>query len=245
MVRKKDVFMKKFYILVLLFVIMISTAVQAETSFDEQINLIASNADLWKQDVEYGVWGYVITDLDHNGQLEILSCSVQGTGFYSYIKAYEVNKDGTELNDLMKELTYRTDSSPDIMVSSVPVYFDKESNRYYYIFDDMIRSGMAEYYENKRAVSVVDDLWKEIMLADKATIYTDADHAKVTCSDGNGNEISEARYAEIADIVFSNLESGEACFNWTTTDNDEFSSLSVPQLIENLKSAAQDQCRTY
>lgn len=237
--------MKKFYIFALLLVLMIISSVQAQTGFDEQINLIAANSDLWKQDVEFGAWGYIVTDLDKNDRLEIISCSVQGTGFYSYIKAYEVNKDGTGLNDLMEKLENRTDSAPDIMVSSVPVYFDKEDNRYYYIFDDMIRNGMAEYYENKRAVSIVDGLWEEIMLATKDTVYTDADHAEITCTDSNGNGISEAQYAEIAEHVYGNLETGKICFNWIMTENAEFAALQSSELINNLKSAADSTCSVY
>lgn len=237
--------MKKFYIFALLFVLMIFSSVQGQTGFDEQINLIAANSELWKQDVEFGLWGYVVTDLDENNRLEIISCSVQGSGFYSYIKAYEVNKDGTGLNDLMEKLANRTDSAPDIMVTSVPVFFDKEANRYYYIFDDMIRNGMAEYYENKRAVSIVDGLWEEIMLATKDTIYTDADHAKITCTDSNGNGISEAQYAEIAEHVYENLETGKICFNWIMTENEEFAALPASELINNLKSAADSACNAY
>ena len=236
--------MRSFFILAVV-LLMTVISVQAQTGFDEQISLIAANADLWKQDVEYGVWGYVVTDLNKNDRPEIISCSVQGTGFYSYIKAYEVNEEGTGLNDLMEKLNLRTDSSPDIMVTSAPVYFDKEAGRYYYIFDDMIRVGMTEYHENKRAVSIIDGLWEETTLAVKNTVYTDADHAEITCFDGNGNGISEAQYAAIADSVYGNLEAGEACFNWVTTESADFAALSPSQLAENLRTAADSACLSH
>ena len=234
----------KVYIFALMFVLLLSfAAAQAEPGYNGQIELIAANSDLWKQDVEYNTWGYVITDLDQNNRLEILSCSVQGTGFYSYIKAYEVNEDGTSLKNLMEKLEERTDSSPDIMVTSVPVYSDTKTGRLFYIFDDMIRNGMAEYYENKRAVTLNDGLWEETPLAHKTTIYTDADHAEITYTDGSGNTISETQYASIADIVFAGMEPGKACLNWITTDNEDFAALSNAQLIENLNSSAQSTCQ--
>ena len=235
--------MKKFRLFLIVFILMISAAaVQAQMSFDEQIALIAANADQWKQDVEYFPWGYVVTDLDHNGRLEIISSSVQGTGFYSYNLAFEVNEAGNALTDLLASLSERTDSAPDIMVSKVPFYFDKEANRYYYIFDDMIRNGMAEYYENKRAISIIDSKWEEIPLANKSTIYTDADHSVTTCSDTNGNNISEAQYDAIAQTVYGNLEAGELCLNWIMTDNEDFAKTTPAQLTDKLKTAANSQC---
>ena len=235
--------MKKILTFVLLMVFAITAAaVHADMDYSAQIDLIAANSDLWKQDVEYFQWGYTVTDLDHNDRLEIISCSVQGTGFYSYIKAYEVNEAGTGLTDIMEKMGIRTDSAPDIMVSRIPVYFDKEANRYYYIFDDMIRNGMAEYYENKRAVSLSDSVWEETMLANKTTIYTDPEHSTVTCQDADGNTISQAQLETIAETVYAHREAGEVWFKWFSTTVEDFAAVTAPQLIENLKSAIESSC---
>ena len=212
-----------------------AAAVCAAPEIDSQIELIAQNKDLWKQDIEFGTWGYTITDLDHNGRLEIISASVQGTGFYTYIFAYEVNEEGNGLTELYDPEKSNYDSAPDIMVSTIPVFHDEKENRYYYIFDDMVRSGMAEYYENKRAVSIVDGTWQETPLAYKTTIYTDAEHYSISCTDANQNPISEAQFSSIAESVFSNLEKDEVQFNWIMTDSESFNALNQNQLIENLK----------
>ena len=227
--------------LVFMFLCMFGSA-SAAPGYSEQIDLIASNADLWKQDYEFGQWGYIVTDLDQNGRMEIISCSVQGTGFYSYIKAYEVNEEGTGLDDLMKAYADRTDSSPDIMTSRIPVFYDRNTDRYYYIFDDMIRNGMAEYYENKRAVCIADGEWQETPLAFRSTVYTDADHSTVTCTDSAGNTISETQFDEIAGIVFSGLELSETCLNWQMTDVRGFAALTKGQLTDDLKTAAETMC---
>lgn len=234
--------MKKIWISAILFLLMLSAAaVSAELSPDAQIELIAANKTLWEQDYDYIVWGYVVTDMDHNGRFEIISSSVQGTGFYSYNKAYEVSEDGSRLIDLLSNAN-EYDSAPDIMVSKVPMYFDKNENRYYYIFSDMIRNGMSEYYENVRAVSIVSEAWEEILLATKATVYSDPEHAVITCKNAEQAEISEAQYASIAETVFGSLESGELCLNWITTDKEAFALLSAEQLMENLRISAQTTC---
>lgn len=223
---------------VMLLILITAAAVCAAPGYYEQIGLIAANADLWLQDFEYYPWGYTVTDLDQNGRLEILSCSVQGTGFYSYIKAYEVREDGSGLTEIKGLGEERMDSLPDIWTGCVPVYFDKETEIYYYIFDDIIRNGMAEYYENKRAVSLVDGVWQEIPLASKVTLYSDPDHFTITRTGSRGESISEAQYESIAETVFAGLESSEICFNWITADTQEFRQLRFQQLTDSLKEAA-------
>ncbi len=223
------------FFMIIVMVLCTTAAVCAAPEIDSQIELIAQNKDLWKQDIEFGTWGYTITDLDHNGRLEIISASVQGTGFYTYIVAYEVNAEGNGLTELYGPEKMNYDSAPDIMVSTVPVFHDEKENRYYYILDDMIRNGMAEYYENKRAVSIVDGTWQETPLAYKTTIYTDAEHYTINCTDANQNPISEAQFSSIAESVFSGLEKGEAEFNWIMTDSESFNALTPSQIAESLK----------
>ena len=231
-------FMKKSFIFALLCILLFTAAVSAAPQVSEQIDLIAANAELWKQDVEFGLWGFTVTDLDHNGRLEIISASVQGTGFYTYIKAFEVNEEGSALNDIYSGNNNKGNSAPDIMVSTVPFYFDKESGIYHYIFDDYIRNGMAENYQNKRAVSLTDGKWEETPLASMTTIYTDAEHYTITCTDADGAPISEAEYDSIADKVFGNLEQNEAEFDWQMTDNDEFSVLTTQQIKDKLNNVS-------
>ena len=225
---------KSIFSFVLFFLLAVSTAVSAAPDVSDQLDLIAANANLWKQDVEFGLWGFTVTDLDHNGRLEIISASVQGTGFYTYINAYEVNENGDGFTELQGPSELRTDSAPDIMVSTAPVYFDKETGRYYYIFDDYIRNGMAENYQVKSAVSIADGKWEETALARKTTIYSDAEHYTITCTDASGAAITEEQYDAIARTVYGNLEPGEAEFDWQMTDNDEFSGLTVQQIREKL-----------
>lgn len=236
--------MKKTFIFAVLFILMLSAAAgYAAPDLEQQFALIAGNADLWKQDVDFGMWGYAVTDLDHNGRLEIIAASVQGTGFYTYMNVFEVDEEGTGLIDIYGPFQVQGKSAPDIMVSAVPTYFDKESGRYYYIFEDYIRNGMAENYQNKRAVSIADGKWEEALLAEKATIYTDAEHYTITCTNSAGNPISEAQYDGIVETVYGNLEQSETCINWQMTDNEAFAALTPAQLIESLHTAAENTCR--
>lgn len=225
---------KGIYTLMLFILLITAAAVSAAPEVSDQLDLIAANADMWKQDIDFGQWGFTVTDLDHNGRLEIISASVQGTGFYTYITACEVNEQGDGFTELQGPSDERTDSAPDIMISTALVYYDKDADRYYYIFDDYIRNGMAENYQNKRSVSITDGKWEETILAYKTTIFTDDEHYTMTCPDASGATITEDQYDNIARTVYGNLELSEAEFDWQMTDKEEFSGLSAQQIREKL-----------
>ena len=62
-----------------------------------QVDLLFSNFNTVKQN-DASVWSYAVTDLDHNGKLELLAASIQGDGRYTALNAWEVSEDGKTLN---------------------------------------------------------------------------------------------------------------------------------------------------
>ena len=228
------------WICVILFCLSAAPAIGAP-GYYEQLDLIAENASLWKQTEVFGLWGYAVTDLDQNGRLEIISASVQGTGFYTLILIYEVNEAGNGLTEI-RQAREEFASSPDIIVDSVPVYFDPESGVYYYIFDDMIRNGYAEVYENKRAVFLKDGVWNEIPLASKATLYTDAEHYSISFTDPGGAPISGDQYNSAADAMFGTLEKTDFCFGWNMTEPDNFALLDRESIAGTLRDSSSPVC---
>ena len=204
-----------------------------EDSISNQIQLIADHVSLWQNDMETDLHGYAVTDLDNNGRLEIISSSCQGTGLYTYSDIREVNEamDGLTLCIQEKE---EGGSQADIMVQSVPVYYDSSSNIYYYIFDDLIKNGAAEYYENKRAVSLQDGQVLETFLAYKTTIYTDSDPT-VTYTDADNRSISEEEYDGIADQIFSGLDKKQADIQWITNESARLKDMSDREIYAMLE----------
>ena len=236
--------MKKFipWLSVLFILLTALAAAAAPENFSEQLNVIADNRDLWKQEEVFGMWGYIVTDLDNNGKLEIISASVQGSGFYTYLKAFEVNDESSALTEIMQNRP-PYDSAPEILIQKVPTYFDRSNSRYLYIFDDITRNGMSEYYENKRAIYLENGTWEEISLAYRTTIYTDADHYTITCTDASGAAISESQYDTAAQSAYSTLEANETCLNWAMTDVDGFNAMSKEALLEALEASASPECQ--
>ena len=60
---------------------------------EEQIHLITDARDIWDlREPDMDTVGYMCSDLDGNGRLEILVAESGGTGFHTYTKIYEVNE---------------------------------------------------------------------------------------------------------------------------------------------------------
>ncbi len=231
-----------FFFFLLLALCGTAVVVSAAPGYHEQLALIADHADVWKQDDEFvPLWGYIVTDLDQNGRLEIISASLQGTGMYTYMNVFEVSEDGNSLNEVVQDRP-EYDSAPDVMTDKVKGYYEEQADRYYYIFIDMIRNGYAEYYENKRAVYLEDGIWKEIPLAYKTVLYSDPDHFTETFEDAERSTISEEDYDNADGLHFADIKPAEVCLNWQMTERDDFNALDRDSLLASLDASASPVC---
>jgi len=202
-------------------------------SIEAQVQVIASNIDLWAGPEDYAdVYFYAVTDLDGNGRLEIIASNMGGTGVYTYSSFYEVNEDFNGLTT-WEYMTQEGDSQADIAADFADGFYDSQKRVMYYIFEDFSKSGAAEYYENKRALYVEDGQVKEIILAYRTTIYTDPEtEPEITCTDKDGNEISEEEYEAIADKVFAGLDKKKVYFGWCEFfEPDELTNMSDEERV--------------
>lgn len=191
---------------------------------EEQLGLLADTIHTWHDEARKDfssaepVW-YTVTDLNQNGRLELISSSCSGTGLYSSSFFFEVTPSLDDIQLCERTLT-EGDSEADItFTDSIPVYYDVSNQVYYYIFDDWIRNGLSERYENKRAISLIDGTLHETYLAQKSTIFSGSATAPtVTCfstlPQAGQKTISEAAYERIADTAFSGLKKQQASICW-------------------------------
>lgn len=200
----------------------------------QQVQLIAEHAGQWTDTMEEeGVlYFYAVTDLDHNGRLELITSSCQGTGLYTYSYYYEVNENFDGLHNFELSVP-EGDSQPDIITDSVPVYYDSQKNLYYYIFDDTIRGGAGMSYTYKCALFINGGKVETIGLGSKGTVF-DGDAVSVTYTDADNREISEDEYLTIADTRFKGLEKDTASIDWHKADKAEIRSMKREQLVEEL-----------
>lgn len=184
-----------------------------EENIEKQLQVIIDNYE-WGFKHYNGVYHYyAITDLDQNGRLELISTIIQGSGQYTDSYYYEVNEALDGLNEL-KLADKKLESGADIVADSIPAYYDIENNIYYYIFDDVIKSGIKFCDGNKRAIALKNGSLSEQILAYKTTWYGE----NSSFEDADGNEISESGYHAIANTVFPDFIKKEVCFSWIDWD---------------------------
>lgn len=203
--------------------------VYAETDTESQLALIASLPHLGV-DTEIQPWNYVVTDLDRNGRLELITATLQGTGLYTYLNVWEVNEDGTALEpaELMWD---EYDPAPDICVNAAPVWEDQETGSMKLLFESFTRNGYAEKYSSQRAVWYENGGLYEEFLAYGSFICSDPDNCESTYTDADENPISADEYANIGETYFGAPETLTLTLNWQTLDPD------VQPSVENLRAA--------
>lgn len=198
-------------------------------TIEKQLQVIIDNYDHFGLDKNENYWyeyvryyNYAITDLDQNGRLELIVSVEEGSGRYTSSTYYEVNEAFDGMYKLDDSMIHSYSEADIIGESGVPVYYDLDKHIYYYIFNDTIRDGAGYNYVNKRAIWLKNGKLKDYILA-----YQDWYKEENTCTDVNGNEISESEYNNIADIVFPDLIKKEVYFYWFHLNDIESNDLNT------------------
>lgn len=183
-------------------------------SVEHQLKLMADNMDLWKELLDYAddVCKYTITDLDNNGRLELIVSQMGGTGIYTYSRFFEINETYDGLIECSNNFI-EGDSQPDIIGDSAVVYYDSNTDTYYYIFDDLSKNGVAEYYESIHSLSFKKGHITDTPLALRSTIYSST-ATTITHTNAEGKDITEDEYLSSAEMMYGNLEKDTVTFSW-------------------------------
>ena len=59
---------------------------------DASINTIFATLSSFKQSGTTAAWRYAVTDLDHNGRMEVIADYIAGSSFLTYSNCFEVNE---------------------------------------------------------------------------------------------------------------------------------------------------------
>ena len=116
----------------------------------QQIQLIAACFNTFRQSDDESTWYYAVTDLDHNGRLELLATTKSGSGA-AKLKAWEVSPNGANLIlSSMQTIPAPFDvDEEDLRVDffilnmrsdSLDTYFDSQTGLFYYIVVDAVES---------------------------------------------------------------------------------------------------------
>ena len=128
----------------------VETNQQAQPSpqlpLETQQQVLEANRSLWAFTDPYdSPWFYTFTDLDHNGRLEVIAATIQGTGIYTYGRLWEVLPDGSGIRSCYHENTEieGPDDWPEIVLDSLPCYYDAKTDCYYYVCEGITKNGYA------------------------------------------------------------------------------------------------------
>lgn len=187
------------------------TVLQGPAS-EQQWETILAQSALWMP-TDGQEWSYTVTDLDHNGRSEVLCASLQGTGLFTWVNAYELDTDGQTLVPLTAA-PYEDTSFPDLIDSDGVCYYDPATGMYHYVFMDYARNGYAEQYASYSAVTLYNGLFSIDYLATEVTLYNADGQGMTSWEDANGMPISEADFLSAPDCVYAGCIKTKVTMDW-------------------------------
>ena len=199
-----------------------------QLSPEEQKQILEQNRALWAFTEPYeSPWFYTYTDLDHNGRLEVMAATTQGSGVYTYGRLYELIPDGSGIVSCYRENPELEgpDDWPEIILDSLSCYHDAATDLYYYPCENLTRDGYAHQYCSWQILCLKDGAAEWEFLASKNVNWrneeTGEDYAAplVTCMDASGNPITEQEYDGIAEQRLAGMEKTELPLDWVQVEN--------------------------
>ena len=178
---------------------------------EKQLNLIFANLSSLSKDTETEKWNYTITDLDHNGCLELVAVVVRGPEHYTYAKVWEVSPD---LSSFVECDMSVKDDEPfvDIFQDSADTYYDKASDTWYYMFSEDYASG-EEFYAVKCSVTLKNGyVTPEAYAYEHCTIINGIKAIEYT--DMQGNIITPDEYNAAGANKFTGFDKSGTNFGW-------------------------------
>ena len=213
----------------------------------QQIQLIAACFNTFRQSDDESTWYYAVTDLDHNGRLELLATTKSGSGA-AKLKAWEVSPNGANLIlSSMQTIPAPFDvDEEDLRVDffilnmrsdSLDTYFDSQTGLFYYIVVDAVESnhfnipaaGSADpvfvdgngsaVMTGVQAVSMSNgSVDPGFVLGSSISYSVDGSEPRVICSNAKGDEISQEEFLNLASSTFTDCTHFNTAFDWFTAD---------------------------
>ena len=178
-----------------------------------QIDLIFKNFDSCRQNENDGTWFYTVTDLDHNGRLELLAASVQGANCIPAAKFWEVSVDGRALEPGRLNIA-DGETFVNIITDSAETRYDPGNDSWYYLVTSYYPVSADEAYLDKSAVFLKSGVLDYGVLA---TEHVSGANSSYMGPDGKA--ITEADFRCIGDRVFENTQQTGTHFEWFKADD--------------------------
>ena len=189
-----------------------------DTPIDDQLKLIAANMPALSKDdpANKVTWQYTVTDLDHNGRLELIAATTENKNFYTYAVMYEVNADLNSFTICDLGIN-EGDPFVDIIAASADTYYYQPADTWYYMFTEGYADNADKYYAVKCSVSLKDSYATANAYA-KQTTETVNGVGVTTYLDLEDKIITPDEFNDIGNKNFAKCEKSSTNFDWFKLD---------------------------
>ena len=183
---------------------------------DSQINTIFATLGSLKQNADGDVWRYAVTDLNHNGCLEVVAASLHAN-YATNVKVWELNEDGSAFQEL-KVSVPEGESFPDMIADSADTYHDTATDTWAYIFHDKLVLSEQDVY-----TVICSGILKDGVLSfnQHAIEHAEVANGKMNTAytDNNGFPISADAYNSAGVNAFAGADRSNTAFGWFRLDD--------------------------
>ena len=178
---------------------------------DPRMTVLFQTFDGLKQD-DSREWRFAVTDLDHNGRLELLAASQHQADRSTTLKLWELNDKGdaaAECAVLLEE----GESFPDILAENADTFHDPVTGAWSYLFYDNILLTENDAYTAKCAVMLRDGILSYESFAFQQISIQDGKRT-VSYIDLDGKEITPEAFNAAGLTAFAGTETSCSNFGW-------------------------------
>lgn len=181
---------------------------------DAQIGILAANIPNLQLPQNGVTWKLAVTDLDHNGRLELIAAGQHTETRDTNLKIWEINPEKNGLAEARVNLPDE-ETFPDILAENADTYFNASSNSWDYLFYDTIILTVQEAYTNKCAVEYKDGVLGYQSLAYQHIEYVEGQQGPtVTFLDVNGSPITGDAYNASGNTAFNGWIKTSTNLDW-------------------------------
>ena len=179
---------------------------------DAQLSTIFATMESFKQTGTSAAWRYAVTDLDHNGRLELVAAALHPVDRSNNLRAFELSADNSSFTEC-RTVVPEGESFPDIMSNSADTFYDAVSDTWYYIFLDHIMLSAADVYDVNCSVTMKEGA---ISFTQHAISHTETVNGVMSTSymDNNGITISPDAYNDAGVNAFAGAARSSTNFGW-------------------------------
>jgi hypothetical protein len=191
---------------------------------DNQLNLIVSRLDEWRQTDGEIRWYYTVTDLDHDNSLELIAAAQHPLDRSTNLKVWEVSDTRDSLVACAPAFE-EDESFPDILTDNVDTYHNTVKDTWSYMFYDRVILSDTEMYSVKSAVSMADGV---ISYEPYALEHIEINSGVFTVShlDTTGREITPEQFNAAGNNAFAGDERSNTSFDYIPAEELSISRLS-------------------